>query len=362
MRPGAWLPAAKGLAIGFAAALVWVAVHAPLPWMIGPLVAVAACRSAGIECAAPAGGRQTGQWIIGTALGLYFTPPVAELVTRMWWLLLFAAVFALALGYFCGYLVARLAGIDRTTAVFASVPGGAAEMSVLGERYGARVDEVAAAQSLRLMLVVVVIPWVFAALNAHGADVFQPGTTEVEGLGLTALLAATLVGGLALQRFHVANAFVLGALAVAIPLTVAEVNLSAVSRWLTNAAQLLLGCALGARFERSFLRRAPRFVAVVVVSNRCGNGALGGLRRCGGRGGGSASRDARARNGARRDCGDVDHRQGARAGGSPRHRVSRHARRPSADLYCTTIRVAAAPAAPRTLALVSFSAQWPDRF
>ena len=46
----------------------------------------------------------------------------------------------------------------------------------------------------------------------------------------------------------------------------AEVNLSAVPRWLTNFAQLLLGCALGARFERSFLRRAPRFVAAVVVS------------------------------------------------------------------------------------------------
>ncbi|TMH64249.1 MAG: AbrB family transcriptional regulator [Betaproteobacteria bacterium] len=265
-HPAAWLPAAKGLAIGFAAALLCVAVHAPLPWMIGPLVAVAACRSAGIECAAPAGGRQAGQWVIGTALGLYFTPVVAGLVARMWWLLLFAALFALALGYFCGYLVARLAGIDKTTAVFASVPGGAAEMSVLGERYGARVDEVAAAQSLRLMLVVIVIPWVFAALNAHGVDAFQPGTTRVEGFGLAALLACTLAGGLVLQRLGVANAFVLGALAIAIPLTVAEVNLSAVPRWLTNVAQLLLGCALGARFERSFLRRAPRFVAAVVLS------------------------------------------------------------------------------------------------
>jgi len=265
-HPAAWLPAAKGLAIGFAAALLCVAVHAPLPWMIGPLVAVAACRSAGIECAAPAGGRQAGQWVIGTALGLYFTPVVAGLVARMWWLLLFAALFALALGYFCGYLVARLAGIDKTTAVFASVPGGAAEMSVLGERYGARVDEVAAAQSLRLMLVVIVIPWVFAALNAHGVDAFQPGTTRVEGFGLAALLACTLAGGLVLQRLGVANAFVLGALAVAIPLTAAEVNLSAVPRWLTNVAQLLLGCALGARFERSFLRRAPRFVAAVVLS------------------------------------------------------------------------------------------------
>jgi membrane AbrB-like protein len=59
---------------------------------------------------------------------------------------------------------------------------------------------------------------------------------------------------------------VLGALAVAIPLTVAEVNLSSVPRWLTNVAQLLLGCTLGSRFERSFLRRAPRFVGAVVVS------------------------------------------------------------------------------------------------
>jgi membrane AbrB-like protein len=265
-RVAAWLPAGKGLAIGLVAALLFVAVHAPLPWMIGPLIAVAASRSLGIACTAPAGGRQAGQWIIGTALGLYFTPVVAELVTRIWWLLLLAALFALALGYLSGYLLARMADVDRTTAVFASVPGGAAEMSVLGERYGARIDEVAAAQSLRMMLVVVVIPWIFAALQLHGADAFSPGTTEIRATGLAALLAATLAGGLVLQRAGVANAFVLGALAVAIPLTMAEVNLSAVPRWLTNVAQLLLGCALGARFERSFLKRAPRFVGAVIVS------------------------------------------------------------------------------------------------
>src|SRR5207249_6643263 len=130
MQPRVWWPAAKGLAIGFAAELLCVAVHAPLPWMIGRLVAVAACRSAGIECEAPIGGRQAGQWIIGTALGLYFTPAVAELVLRLWWLLLIGAFFALALGYGCGYLLTRLARVDRTTAVFASVPAGAAEMAV----------------------------------------------------------------------------------------------------------------------------------------------------------------------------------------------------------------------------------------
>ncbi len=200
--------------------------------------------------------------MIGTTLGLYFTPQVAELVTAVWWLLLLAALFALALGYLSGFVLARMVRIDRTTAVFASVPGGAAEMSVLGERFGARVDEVAAARSLRLMLVVVVISWIFALLKLHGVDTFRPGVSEVRPLGL----AATLAGGWVLQRARVANAFVLGALAVAIPLTVAEVNLSAVPRWLTSVAQVLLGCALGARFERGFLRRTPRFVAAVLAS------------------------------------------------------------------------------------------------
>jgi hypothetical protein len=260
------LPTVKGLGIGLAAALCFVALRAPLPWLTGPLLALAGARVAGVDCAAPPGGRQAGQWIIGTALGLYFTPVVGAIVVRLWWLLILGAFFALALGYFCGLVLNRLARVDGTTAIFASVPAGAAEMAVLGERYGARVDEVAAGQSLRLMLVVVVIPWTFAALGLHGADAFQAGTSEVRGAGLVGLLACTLGGALVLQRTGLPNAFVLGALAVSIPLTLAEINLSAVPRWATNAAQLLLGCALGARFEQSFLRRAPRFVGAVIVS------------------------------------------------------------------------------------------------
>jgi len=262
----ALVPGLKGLAIGLVGGVLAAMSHVPLPWIIGPLVAVAASRFAGAELSALPGGRQAGQWIIGTVLGLYFTPEVIAIVARLWWLLTAAGAFALALGYLSGFLLRALTGIDKTTAVFASVPGGAAEMSVLGERYGARVDVVAAAQSLRIMLVVLVVPAAFAALGLHGADPFHPGTTEVRPFGLVALLLATLAGGLLLARVRIPNAFILGALAVAIPLTVAEINLSAVPRPFSNAAQLLIGCALGARFEREFLRHAPRLVGAIVVT------------------------------------------------------------------------------------------------
>jgi membrane AbrB-like protein len=262
----AWGSRAAGLAVGLVGGSLCAVAHVPLPWLIGPLVAVAACRFAGAQIDALPGGRQAGQWIIGSALGLYFTPEVAGLVVRLWWLLVLGGVFALMLGYLSGYLLHALTRVDRTTAVFASVPGGAAEMSVLGERYGARVEVIAAAQSLRIAIVVLTIPALFASLGLHGADPFRPGTSEVHLFGLAGLLGATLLGAVLFTRAGVPNPFILGALAVAIPLTIADVNLSAVPRPLSNAAQLLLGCALGARFERGFLSQAPRVVAAVVVS------------------------------------------------------------------------------------------------
>ena len=260
------IPAAIGLAVALAAGFACDALHTPLPWMIGPLLAVAGARITGWPVSAPPGGRQVAQWIIGTALGLYFTPMVAQRVSGVLWLLVLGALFAIVVGYFCGYMLSILGRTDRTTAVFASVPGGAAEMAVLGERFGARVDEVAAAQSLRILLVVVTIPSVFAVLGLHGADPFLAAGSEVRWPSLAALLAMTAAAGLLLTRLHVPNAFVLGALVVAIPLTIAGASTSAMPPVMVNGAQLLLGCALGSRFNRTFLGRAPRFVAAVVAT------------------------------------------------------------------------------------------------
>jgi membrane AbrB-like protein len=60
------------------------------------------------------------------------------------------------------------------------------------------------------------------------------------------------------------TAYMMGPLIVTIALTVSSISLSSVPSVLTNAAQVLLGCMLGSKFERSFLAAAPRFVAALV--------------------------------------------------------------------------------------------------
>lgn len=258
-----WIRGLGGATVGVAAGYFCSRLHTPIPWMLGPLLSMAVLRMAGAPLGALPGGRQFGQWIIGTALGLYFTPQVIGHVAGWWFLLLAGAAFAVAAGYIGGLVLSRLAGIDRTTAIFASVPGGASEMAVLGERFGARVDRVAAAQSLRILIVVVVVPFAFAWLGVHGSDGYAAGLREVEPGGLAVLLSATFAGGWVGQRLGLANAFILGSLAVAIPITGAGISLSAMPTPLSNAAQCLLGCALGSRFEPEFVRGAPRFIAAV---------------------------------------------------------------------------------------------------
>jgi len=238
----------------------------PLPWMIGPLVAMAVLNLSGARLRAPWGARPTGQVIIGTALGLYFTPVVAQQVISYWHLLLLAALLAILIACASAWFLTRVTDTDPTTAFFASVPGGAAEMAVLAEKFGARVDRVAIAQSMRILAVVIVVPFVLTYSGVHGADVYVPATSTLDWGQLALLLMIATAGAGVLALVRAPNAFMLGALFSVIALTVCEVNFSAMPPVVSNIGQLLIGCALGGRFERSFLDRVPRFVAATLAS------------------------------------------------------------------------------------------------
>jgi membrane AbrB-like protein len=259
-------PVLKAFVICGAGGALFSAVGAPLPWMLGSLLAMALGKFLGADLASPKGGRATGQLIIGCALGLYFTPVVGHEVVAHWYLLIAAAMLAVLLAYASGWFLMRSAGLDSTTALFASVPGGAAEMTILGERHGARSDRVILAQALRVFIVVLIVPFVFTGIGMHGADVYRPAQFTVDGFGLVALLGTAALVGIALAKLRIPNAWMLGPLGVTVALTLGEVSLSAIPTWLSNTAQLLIGCSLASGFERESLRTSPRFIGMVCLS------------------------------------------------------------------------------------------------
>ena len=260
------VPVLGGLAVcGLGGALcAWLGT--PLPWMIGSVFAMAAAQMCGAGLRALPGGRDAGMLVVGVSLGLYFTPLVVREVAAYWPWFVFLGFAAIGMGAASALVLMRVGGVDRATAYFGSMPGGAADMAVVGMRHGARADQVALAHSLRLLVLVTAVPVAITFAGFSATEDYTPVTVPFDIPGLAVLFGAAAMAGFLARRVGAPTAFTLGPLFLTIALTAAEIRLSSVPTSLTNAAQVLLGCSLGAHFERSFVRRAPRLVMALVPS------------------------------------------------------------------------------------------------
>lgn len=246
---------------------VWLAMflHLPLPWMLGALLATAATRVAGINTFCPRPFRNAGQWVVGMSLGLYFTPQVAHHIADNFGPIVAGMLFALLAAFMGTAMLRRYGGADFKTAWFASAIGGASEMASLAERYGGRIDRVATAHSVRVLLVVVVVPFIFQWWGVAGEDLTMPGPKGVRWPGLLALVGITIAAGALFQRYRLPNAWVLGPMAVAMGLTLAGQEWSALPEAAPKLGQFFIGWSLGDRYRPDFFRSAPRFIAVVAL-------------------------------------------------------------------------------------------------
>lgn len=257
------------IAVASLGAKACIALGTPLPWFIGPLLVSAACTLAGLPTRASPRLRNAGLWAIGTALGMYFTPAFLREMPALLPVIGAAVTWALLCGYgYYHWLWRRNRGhhgLTRETAFFSSAIGGASEMALLADERGGRVDLVASAHALRVMLVVLVIPFAMQWAGAHGTDVYVAGATQVRWEGLLPLGLCTAAGGALAWRLGVPNAWMLGALAVSVALAAAGWAPSAFPPALTNAAQLAIAILLGTRFQADFVRAAPRWLLSVAT-------------------------------------------------------------------------------------------------
>jgi len=268
-----FLRAAGTLLLALAAALLCVRLRTPLPWMIGPLLATSIASILGAPTRSWPPLRNAAQWVIASALGLYFTPQVTALVASLWWAIALAVAWALGLGWAFGRWLharhaARIGGDLRTrwaTTYFASAIGGASEMTLLAERENGRSDLVAAAHTVRLIIVTLAIPPLVTYSGLHGLDTSLPGARVLHLPGLGLLAAATALGAWLMARTGRANPWFMGALLVSMGITMAGLELSALPKGATNAAQLLIGISLGVRFRREFLSSAPLWLRDVAL-------------------------------------------------------------------------------------------------
>jgi len=258
-------PAVATYAIAAAAGWLAFLAHVPLPWVIGAMLATTAITFAGWSPRLPAHGRNFGQFVLGMAIGLWFTPEAARQSAEHIGAMFAAAGGTLLVGCLLGLVHARIARSDMTTAFCSSVPGGPAEMAILAHHYGAPGAPVAIAQALRICTLVLVIPPALTWSGVTGREFFAAEQTPFVPLGFAAMTAASLGLAWLFLRFRVVNAWFLAPTAFVATLSALDVRLSAVPWPMLEVCQVALGASLGAMFDRRFLREARQFLPATVV-------------------------------------------------------------------------------------------------
>ena len=255
------------LAVGIPAGYLFDLLHTPIPWMIGPMIAVASLNLLGVKMHSPPLARQLGQVILGSAVSLYFTPPVVAALAANFPAIIAATIAVFVVGGIGALTLSRASGVDGKSTFFASIPGGAMAMAVLADRYGAQMAPVAVAHSLRVSLVVIIIPF---ALTYGGfplvAAAYRPNLPLDFAILLPWLAVGWILGEISERlRFH--NGCLLVPIFLGAALTMSGIQLSAVPSWGTDLAQLMFGLVLGARYERAFFARYKLFIPFALLNS-----------------------------------------------------------------------------------------------
>lgn len=259
---------AKGLVLALIGALLANYLHIPLPWLLGPLLAALLCGSVGRPLVCDLRWRLGGQIIIGMTLGLYFTPDLVQAVTAYWGFILFGIVWSLLLGTILAGLQYKVNRLDWATAWFSSAIGSASEMVNIAERQHAQVEKVVAAHSLRIVVLVVLVP-VFMVLyfQVDWSSINIQKTEPYRFIQVLLLFALALLFGKVFQLLNILNAWILGPLTIIGLLSFLGMLHFSFPDWFIFLGQLCIGWSLGSKFPFNFLKNNKKFIGLTFIFN-----------------------------------------------------------------------------------------------
>lgn len=249
-----WRGPALALGLGSVGGFLCFLMHVPLAFMIGAMVATSAAAIAGAEVTVPKPLRSVMIVVLGIMLGSAFTP---DLMNRLgeWTISLagLAVYIVLAAGAGLWYL-RRLARFDGVTAYFTAMPGGFNEMVMMGGAMGGDDRMIALGHSLRIMLVVLTVPFAFQALPGHGVVARD---WSLNGLGPSLadlhlrdwiLLASCGLAAPVANRLRIPAGHLVGPMLLSAALHLAGLTAGKPPGLIVAAAQVVVGSAIGTRF------------------------------------------------------------------------------------------------------------------
>ncbi len=251
-------PLFAGLAVGLAYALLWRRELSPPPLWV-----------------------TAAQAVIGVVMGVLVQPDTLTTLAGYWLPATAITLATLLLTVVAGFLLAWATGVDRTTATFGMIAGGASGIVAVADELGADSRLVAVLQYLRVLMIVALMPVAVVVLfGGTGEEGTLPVADPVPWpVGTAAVLAIVLVGSWLGRLAHLPAPSLLGPLIITATLAAFDVPFTdSVPALLPAAAFAVIGAQVGLRFTPETVRTLRRIlpaglaliVGLIVVSGGLG--------------------------------------------------------------------------------------------
>jgi membrane AbrB-like protein len=233
------------------------------------MTACAVASVIGLPIRASAATRRPMAAVIGVVLGSSFHPGLWAQV-RDWIVPLACLPFFLAsAALLCVTYFRRVAKLDPATAYFAGMPGGIAEMVLMGADRGADERTIGLIHGARIFLVVFTLPWALHLIRPAStiAMAASPVATGPVDWTLPLWAGGCILAGLAIGRTLRLPAWhLIGPLAVSAAIHLSGISDFRIPGWVIAAAQVGLGATIGCRFVGLTLPVLARTLALAAGS------------------------------------------------------------------------------------------------
>lgn len=208
------------------------------------------------------------QAVIGVVTGVLVQPDTLATLTDYWLPVTLITLATLLLTVLAGVVLAWVTGVDRTTATFGMIAGGASGIVAVADELGADSRLVAVLQYLRVLLIVVLMPVAVVVLFGGTGEQTTPPSEDPGAcpVSTAAVLGIALVGSLLGRLVHLPAPSLLGPLLIAAVLAGFDVPLvEAVPSLLPAAAFAVVGAQVGLRFTPDTLGTLRRILPAGLV-------------------------------------------------------------------------------------------------
>lgn len=239
--------------------------HIPIPWMLGPIVfiVIAQFLYKG-ELKWSSRFANIGIVILGTSIGVQFNMALFYDIGSIIFYMILLNIILIGSSFLIAYIFAKWSKISLKTAILGTIPGGLSQIILFAEHEkNVNIGVISYFQVIRLLLVVVVVPFIVA-----GHSISKPVVSPTLSFSLIALIIVAWIASYFMNRIHFPVAYFITPIILIIVLQITTpLAMPHFPSYFMTIAQLLIGAHIGLMLKPNMLKLPTRVLLSGILSS-----------------------------------------------------------------------------------------------